>query len=213
MSVANAWLHLTTKAVQFSQVTGNGQQIHAYGRGLSSECTDWYINFPDRAACTARGGVPLDEDEIFHTLYNISTNNRIISHNHSGQVYALIADPGSRPNVDFTASTFAVATQCELITKDCNHTHLASVSMPFNCKNIKFAGDLAENQFIFDSFNSSDGKYKTEGWVSINPFYWALASLAFNFNVEFDDPDMIATYDGLATVMWCNTTVYDAIYS
>jgi len=195
-------------------VLDNGQQRQAYGRGLSDYCTQWYINFPDLAACTAGGGHLLDEQEIFQTFYNVSTRNRIISHNDSGQVYTLVADPAPRPDVDFTASTFALSTRCELITQDCNHTHPSSNYMPFNCKNINFTGEFTGNELLFNTYNSSDGKYnKTDGWVSINPFYWALASLAPSFNVGLGDPNMIATYKGLATIVWCNTTVYDATYS
>jgi hypothetical protein len=85
--------------------------------------------------------------------------------------------------------------------------------MPFNCKNINFTGDLANDSFDFNFFNSSDGRYNELGRTALNPFYWALASLSPNFNVQLGDPNMVGTYDGLATVLWCNTTVYDAIYS
>ena len=160
ISVADTWLHLTTKSVQYSQVVVNAQQRQAYGRGLSDGCTQWYVSNISQEACTAGGGVILDLPRVFDTLYNLSSDNLITTFNDSGQIYAIITEPNPSPDVDFTASTFALSSHCELINQDCNLTEVARVDIPYNCKKINFAGNLGNGE-RYSTSNSST--VRTEG--------------------------------------------------
>ena len=215
ISVADTWLHLTTKSVQYSQVVVNAQQRQAYGRGLSDGCTQWYISNISQEACTAGGGVILDLPRVFDTFYNLSSDNLITTFNDSGQVYAIVTETNPSPDVDFTASTFALSSHCELISQDCNLTEVARVDIPYNCKKINFAGNLGNGDtlFNFKFFNGSDGRYNTTLPTAINPFYWALASMSPGVYGNFNDSNILGSDNGIGSVLWCNTTVYDVTYS
>ena len=201
--------------MQYSQVIVNTQQRHSYGRGLSADCVQWYVSNVSQEACTAGGGAISDITGVFNTLYNISSDNRITTFNDSGQVYAIVAEPNPSPSVDFTASTFAIASQCELISHDCNLTELSRPDKPYNCKKINFAGNLgnADALFNFNFFNGSDGRHNTTWPTAINPFYWALASITPGAYSNLSDPNILGSEDGMGSVLWCNTTVYDVTYS
>ncbi|KAK0707747.1 hypothetical protein B0H67DRAFT_321678 [Lasiosphaeris hirsuta] len=221
ISVADTWLHLTTQSVQYSRITAQpAVEHHEYGRGLSEYCVQAMLpRLTGNRSCTAMGGNLLNESDVFNTLYDLSPANRIHIFNDtiSRHTYALIAAPSPDPAIDFTASTFALSTQCTLITRACNLRLSSSVSYPFDCKSvIDFGGDLfsSSSAFLFRMFNSSAGSDTLTYPDAANPFYWALASMTPGvYGADVEDPEIDTTYKGTGTVLWCNTTVHEVVYS
>ncbi|KAI9765133.1 MAG: hypothetical protein M1840_007840 [Geoglossum simile] len=225
ISLADTWLHVTTKTVQYLQVSPVSTPDRTFGRGLSARCMDWYRPIPnpqgDITPCSisvaASGALLANPSKIFETINNRSSDNRIAMVT-IGPTYALLVDPSASRDLDFTASTFAVRTQCELISKKCNLNAAYGASTPFNCPDINFKGDVSAGigaDWRVNFFNSSEAKYNATWSTSINPFYWALASNIEGSNYPLSpNPDVVTpVHGGFATVLFCNTTIYDATYS
>jgi hypothetical protein len=196
---------------------------HALGRGLSSSCLDWYnsnitgvLGGPCSLSVAATNIFLMGSNEAYKTVNNISTSNRVDTVTF-GSTYALLVDSDPPNDIDFSATTFAVSTQCTPISHECGLNAAYGASTPFDCPNINFKGDVTSgSEWILNFFNTSEAKYNATVSMASNPYYWALASLIDGSYpiASSKDPDVVTpVHGGLATVLFCNTTVYDATYS
>ncbi|KAH0559688.1 hypothetical protein GP486_003799 [Trichoglossum hirsutum] len=224
ISLADTWLHVTTKTISFVQVSAVGKPDHALGRGLSSTCLDTYNskvtnNFGVHYPCTLDVALSnvnlLGTSEAYKTVNNISTTNQVDTVSF-GSTYALLVDADPPSDIDYSATTFAVSTQCTSIGHECGLNPALGISTPFNCPNINFKGDVTSGpDWNLNFFNTSEAKYNATLPMVSNPYYWALASLIDGSYpiINSKDPNIVVpVHGGLATVIFCNTTVFDATY-
>jgi hypothetical protein len=180
ISLADTWVHVTTKTISYTQVSTNTNPSLSLGRGLSPECLDWYASTkydnpdgsidPCSLSVAASAIFLINSSEAYQTVNNISKNR--VDTVSLASTYALLVDANPSQDVDFTASSFAVSTQCTPISQECGLNADIGTSTPFNCPNINFKGDvtsLSAWDLVF--FNTSEAKYNATVSTSINPFY------------------------------------------
>ena len=79
--------------------------------------------------------------EAYKTLGNISTTNRLITVEDSGRIYVLLGDVQSTEiGLDFMASTIAMNTECQVISKNCSLQNFGDQVL-YNCSSA-FQGDF-----------------------------------------------------------------------
>jgi hypothetical protein len=79
--------------------------------------------------------------EAYRTLNNLSATNSVLAFDQDGHTYAFLTDAQLSDTIDFQASTYAITTQCEPISKACHLEAVSGVSTPYNCTPA-FSGDL-----------------------------------------------------------------------
>jgi hypothetical protein len=161
-----------------------------------------------------------------------------------GVPYVFLGDAeATASQLDFTASTFAMSSQCQIISHQCNLTAEAQ-RVRYNCSNL-FEGDLASG---LQNTTSSGGNAGTvvriehfdDPELSIgqpaqypggaNPMFAVIAvyvndvgltlysnGTAEDFNVLLPSSDsvnfQVSELLGIAYIMRCTVTVYDAVYT
>lgn len=180
--------------------------------------------------------------EAHLTLNNMSTTNRLFTVQHSGSTYVLLGDiRGTQASVDFMASTVALNTRCEVISKDCG---LYGLEFPvYNCSSA-FNGILdsganpARPRESVDlrtaHFNDTSLIVPTDREFYLydqNPSIIAMAAVVYDLYIaltpdgtgyasvplifaDYNDSDVVLTdRGGLSFVLRCNATLHDATYA
>jgi len=149
------------------------------------------------------------------------------------QSYALITDASITLDTGYQAQTFAVQTECALISDECGLSQGPTGSSPFNCS-AEFFGDLpnykyttstnpswalAGVEFYLDSqltqnFSTVEGVMAGGFFTSANPVYIGAYGIVLGFNdlssALFNSTEFLQTEtQGLGFILGCNMTVYD----
>jgi hypothetical protein len=170
-------------------------------------------------------------NEAISTLNNLSNINRVSTFEHEGHTMAYLTNARLASNVDFQASTFAVATNCQPISQACGLTALTGSSTPFNCTP-GFTGDTTlfqeepvcpQGPYAMTSITMFRDPDLNENITAqdrqTNPFYFGTWSDVITNsdtgpNSIAQDPNIIVPKDGgLAWVLRCSSTVYDLTYT
>lgn len=123
--------------------------------------------------------------EAYQTLNNLSSLNRISTFEHEGSDYTFLTEANIPSEVSFQATTFALRTQCNAISRACDLTPAYGASTPFRCTSA-FQGDvtaLEDNNlrgtraasspiriiFLEDSTLTTNITY---GSKDLNPYYY-----------------------------------------
>ena len=221
-------------------ITG-GETKHSYGKGFFSDrCSQKTEDDGTSVACTidiGRTEFLTGAEEAYATLNNLSTQNQLSMFAHEGDNYAALLPANIPSNLDFRASSFAVSTQCQPVSKGCNLTAAYGASTPFRCTD-NFYGDAtalkddtgsrwASSNIGFVLLEDADAtKNITLKAKDMNPFYlgtWAVEGTVgiapgSNANPQSEalakDPEIvIPVHGGFAWVLRCQTTVHNLIYS
>ena len=167
--------------------------------------------------------------EAYRILSNLSTTNRISTFEHEGVNYTYLSEADIPNNVDFQASTFALATQCKAISQACGVKAVYGASLPFKCTSA-FQGDLInEGGFpILSRITLMEDEALTtnitSGSKDLNLYYFGTyARVDLRGHIpgqkslgqpDPPDPEIVRPISGgLAWVLSCSTTVYEVAYS
>lgn len=158
-------------------------------------------------------------------LSNISTVNRISTLDYKGVIYTYLGEANIPDNVDFQASTFALATQCKPVGRACGLNGAFGASTPFKCSSA-FHGDVTAGTAVGLILLEDDKFTKniTYGSKDLNPYYfgtWArvdttghvVGKASVPVTLQSDPEIAIPVHGGLAWVLSCSTTVYEATYT
>lgn len=218
--LADTWLHVATKTVTFTQLLDTNNPA-AYGFGLKEACT---VNNNSRAssragACAlnlaATNTFLINGTQSLQVLNNISSLATVATIN-TGQDYTYLAVPPAAglANEDWRAESFALQTQCRLVSEECNLVGLYGTSTPFSCSD-PFQGDVTANYQGFISTFFTNGSMSSNSTLSGvgNPFYFGMAGLVNPSTGNSRVPDTVQpVHGGTAFVILCNTTVLEVTY-
>jgi hypothetical protein len=163
---------------------------------------------PACSVVNATGSGIVGADEAFNTVYNLSSINHLMTAVNDSTTYAFLGDAQVPGNVSYTASTFAVTTNCTSILNQCTQNG-SSFSLPFNCTGGAFAGNLLEQtgpNFYMSYFNDSALTEPQQGFgiYPVNPFYIGLAA-QYPASLSFGGKGFL--------ILSCQVTVYNANYT
>jgi hypothetical protein len=236
--IADTWLHAATSIIQLLQALPGSSSVSTFGRGFySSECiNDAY--YPCSISTGNHDTGLINGSEGFRTLANTSTQNLLLSFLYKGQSYALITDANVPQDTVYQAQTFAVTTQCTLITEECGLSLGTAGSTPFNCSG-EFSGylpnykyyipytlnpswGLAGVEFYQDSrltrnFSTAVTEIVGGPFTPANPVYIGAYGLVLGFSdgssALLNSSEFFSTEtQGLGFILGCNMTVYDLEY-
>jgi hypothetical protein len=92
-------------------------------------------------------------------MKNVSTMLIAKRHIQDGTVYAYLAPADMQETLrqDFSASTYAMETECKPMSRECNLGEgLIGVSTPFNCTANKYAGDIQSSHYQSQYYTDAD---------------------------------------------------------
>lgn len=167
--------------------------------------------------------------ESYETVNNVSSMNQVISVTQSGLIYTILTDRQISNNVDFSASTIAVSTQCKPITSAC---HFISVhpsgnancstgfSVDFNYSNEVNSVVTAILTWYIDYFNDPGMTQRIDAEHLTNPMYFGLSVFIEDLKLNassfalYNDADILSFDNfGFGYIVECNVTIYDATYT
>ena len=183
---ADTAVHTFTSTVVFSQYTGHKTPEFAFGRGIVSECVNFNRTANAGLPCTVLSDSSVGTNilarntgEIIALEWNTSTKNSMwtvedpaLSH---GDLILFMPQTTSIPaDLDFTATTVGVSTQCRPMTKSCN-TRLSD------------GATLDDMYAIFNCTDNFRGVLGAPPSVSNETMEWTHTDSATpNFNVKSD---------------------------
>ncbi|OQE37406.1 hypothetical protein PENCOP_c010G02018 [Penicillium coprophilum] len=224
--VTDTWLHFTTKAVNFIQVNRNSE-ASGLGFGQYQNCTN-----VDSTLISCNLNNPASGDVLLHpdpmkVLSNISTTMTVPIYSAGNQQYAYLASPevSNLPLLDYTASTYAIHSQCSPVTSQCaSIDDVYGVGTRYNCP-FAFQGTVntavgASNSVTMAYFtDSTRSDNDTDTTLISNPYHYSAVILANMRNARpialQNEPEVLSGGHGGATivVLTCTSTVYDIEYS
>lgn len=229
----DTWFHVATTTIQLPQITPVEVPTNSFGRVLSDEWVEFFKNWdPFHGATEANtcivaiGGsannAMSDPAEAFATINNISAQNQISTISFENNSYTYLGPVNPPIGLDFRASTIALHTDCEPVSKKCNLTD-QGLSQPFNCSP-SFSGDIgnfSEPYYELAFFNDSSlstplaqNAFETTPLLpSANPFYIGFAVYVIGYGNLNDSQVTHPVHGGDALVLQCETTVYNFTYS
>ena len=175
--------------------------------------------------------------DAYQTVNNVSTIHRIITANRGDLSYVFLSAAQIPNDIDYVASTVAINTQCTPITSTCNVTIAGGQSTPYYCSSgfhgdfgipILANSDLGSLVWRMNFFNDSGLTEPVNLTMPTNPTYMAMASYVVAAGLSDDgksgnsisplfsnDPEIAypCCLGGIAFILRCNTTVYEATYS
>lgn len=204
--LADTWLHLTTTTVSLQQTTSVPGVLTNFSRSLSPSCAS------NAFGCTVRLPVYYDSPQgqiynasnAYNTLFNLSADTRILSTTANGQMFSFYASAGIPDNVTYRASTFAINTQCSVITRACNLT--AQEGCPIPCES-----NVEQTQVLpFHCSSNLTGDLTGTLQDLVNPaFYNSTAADSHFFLSYFTDAALTQfTYPGLSGSETDNITYF-----
>ena len=163
--LADTALHFYTTTVSFSNYLVQNQPIHSFSHGLSDRCLDWNRSDVFCYPCSVTlWQTPAQEvqavaavGEQFLLQHNNSQISEIrfvqdVSLKNADLAVLVPQTPNVPLQVDYRGSTIGVATQCSLITEDCNPRRVgeSGLDTQFNCSDA-FYGVLGLQPLLSDS--------------------------------------------------------------
>jgi hypothetical protein len=171
--------------------------------------------------------------EGFKTLANTSAQNLVMPFLYNERSYPLITDASITLDTGYQAQTFAVKTECALISDECGLSQGPTGSSPFNCS-AEFFGDLPNYKYttspnpswalagvefyqdtqLTQNFSAVEVVMAGESLTSANPVYIGAYGIVLGFNglssALLNSTEFLRTEtQGLGFIMGCNMTVYD----
>jgi hypothetical protein len=131
--IADTWLHATTSTIPIPQALPRTSSVSTFGRGLYSSACGVTEGEPCSVSTGNHGTGLTYGAESFKTLANTSSENLVLSFLYNNQSYSLITDARITQDIGYQAQTFAITTQCTLISEECGLTLGPVGSSPFNC--------------------------------------------------------------------------------
>ena len=181
--LADTWLHLTTKTVQYIIVEADSNlygdysaSLHLFSRALPPGCTEFDNNTFGDTICilNPRGSaIFLINSSLAHeTLSNVFSTHSVNLVNDDTSIYAFLA-PTNLSSItasnDYFASILALTTQYTPVSQVCNLRGAFGSSTPFPCPS-GFSGDVTAhfwNKQFFD--NSSSNNPFTSAFAALYP--------------------------------------------
>jgi hypothetical protein len=206
----------------------------SFGRTLAPECVEYSHNLPCNLY-VAEGSHIVNTVEGYLTIGGNSSQNQLYTAYDSGLSYIFLSSPqAALENVDFVATTVAVNTQCRPIGSECKlrgeSGGFYNCSPAFEGAIISSNADAIAANFRMQLFNDPALQNPLDGLVmgnTTNPVYIALLAIVDQVNgpnsdvyipsspvVSIDGSDIVEIYsNGLAFILLCNSTIYNATYS
>lgn len=241
--LADTWLHISTQTVSHvSQTPVSEADLPGYSIQLSKNCTHGldaqfvgirvgvmypggYKKEPYDSYCAVR---PINEFNwlthpltVIEVLNNISSSMTISTYYNSTPYTYIGIPPGQiDPNLDFSATSFGVRTQCTPMTKACG----MSPKGDFKCNDVFHGNPVSESSDHFQLWSFTNRNMSThisrmlDYGDSRNPYYtgFAIRTADATNNAQTHDDESIVPFDtggrGLAFVLACETTAYDVSY-
>jgi len=157
--------------------------------------------------------------QSLQVLSNVSDVATVLTYE-SNPPYTYLGIPQDQvQQLDYTATTFGMTTQCKPISNECNLSARGS-STPWYCADT-FQGDLGGTSPSWSTAYFMDPAMKSNntGDGVPNPFYWGYAALV---GAGLQDTGLVSgnpipeiggvTHGGLAFVLLCAVTIYDIEY-
>ncbi|THV71581.1 hypothetical protein D6D28_04326 [Aureobasidium pullulans] len=236
--IADTWLHVTTKTVNFVDVQPlQGSGLPSYGFALSDNCTktnnsapaQWQLLAATNGSCSIEyynNGPVLNEGSRVLSVLNNASQLTTVSTFGDVTPYTYLGAPPSMvlPNQDYTATTFGALTQCRPISKECNLNPFSFVSTNFICSPT-FKGDVTlapwqMNYFLDGALTQNDTFYGVSnpyhmGWAALTNPQGGGTLVTGNGDgggTPLDPEIVVPRAGGIAFVLACNTTIYDIEY-
>ena len=231
-------MHLATKSISIDLITTNLPPQFGFGRALTPYCVKVAAEPDSEFPCSLTEGSAqlylVNSGEGHRTLNNVSTENQLFTVSESNLSYVFLGDPqvlSNGSNIDFSASTIAINTQCKPITQQCHVIADSGSTVSFNCSRW-FAFNLLDppmygtpgdvspvvgTDFVMTLFNDStmiDFLNSAWGANSTNPVWVgmaaiidqiALASVDPNNGSYVADPNVVPNADENSDVLDTNT--------
>ncbi|RFU23764.1 hypothetical protein B7463_g12575, partial [Scytalidium lignicola] len=227
--LADTWLHVTTRTVNFVRATPVTSGVD-YSFGLLPGCTlhnnsfGLQIESNSNQYCSlniaATAVFLINGTQSISVLNNASDIMTVLQYQDTPYVYLGVPASETLSLRDYTATTFGMSTQCKAVSNECNLNALYGASTPFHCTDA-FSGDVTEapNTWVMAYFADStmQSNVTTEGIR--NPYYLGIAALvnpaggASEALLQENTPEIVRPiHGGISFVLSCSVIVYDIEY-
>jgi hypothetical protein len=223
--LADTWLHITTKTVEFVQISPV-TAVSNYSFTLLPDCTITNNSVsqnrpgPDGKWCamiiSGQGIVFFtNSTQSLQVLNNISEVTTVLTYQ-SKIPYTYLGIPEAQVlQLDYTATTFGMQTQCKLVSNECNLNGDYGAFTSFYCAET-FQGDLTQGPswqtaYFTDSAMTSNDTF----WGVHNPYYFSLASREGNGITDGgpNSSELVGVlHGGYAFILFCSAALYDIEY-
>ncbi|PYI10965.1 hypothetical protein BO78DRAFT_333913 [Aspergillus sclerotiicarbonarius CBS 121057] len=232
VSVADTWLHLTTKTVSFERASIVNNEVAEYSFGLTPQClkgnnsvaaqeeTLCSVSMATTGQFLANATVSLgvlNNISDFATVYDYDVDYAL-GHNYNHSTFSYLGLPEETTvNRDWEATTYGAHTQCKMLSKQCNLT-AETTTLRYNCSDA-FAGfilntDLITGFFTDETMTDDIKDNEVANYGTGNPFYYAIAGiLSTSGGTVPNSTEFVQNESGVyGYVLGCNTTIYDIMY-
>jgi len=222
--LADTWLHVTTKTVNFIQISPVTTPVD-YSLTLVPGCTIGNNSFTSQGESFCSLNVAAtavflaNATQSFQVLNNISDVTTVLTYEGKPS-YTYLGIPRDQfSQRDFTATTFGMNTQCKPISNECNLNGDYGAFTPFTCAE-SFQGDLTSGpSWKIAHFNDSSMSSNLTTSGVHNPYYFGLAARenagagTTSPITRGNVPEIVdVLHGGIAFVLFCTTTLYDVEY-
>lgn len=242
ITAADTWLHVASRAVEFSTISPSESIQHSYGRTLSEACLDWQQNKMNRMPnmmgfppmgypCSAEPATSntrlVNGTNAMLTVFNASAEHSVLNHD---RTYFLA--PRSRAwDIDYQARTIGAKTTCKTRTQDCKLEIHSSANITFDCADAGFPifsgriGDIfTDPSSSLAVSNNTENTQRAFSYTTLNPVRTAKSLFAIGINREgiapnWDDPvknnqsDVISLPRSQGVAfLLCETSILDLKY-
>ncbi|CZS99954.1 uncharacterized protein RCO7_01693 [Rhynchosporium graminicola] len=227
---ADTWFHFTTKSINLTQVYPTTSVLNT-SVGLIPTC--YNVNRTYQGGCTLNQGGSatflMHGQQAQNVVANLSTTMRVNTIASGKDIFTYVGNPpkAALSNIDYQSHTWGLKTQCTPVTSQCVNASRSSVGkyLDYKCPfamegRVSTDADAAfQNQFQMAYFTNSRASINYTGTTSLaNPYYFASLALV-NQNIGrspllINDPEIANSGHGASVIaVFCNTTVYDILYT
>lgn len=210
----DTWFGIVVKPSEQTQLNSTTPSNHSFGRGFlqGKNCSHSGYYYP----CEALEGYGADgnfisylptDKEPFKTLNNISTENTISDlPSNSSQSLFFLSDASSSSKLDFKASSFAISTQCEIISVQCQQDGRNIFDCTKKISNRVTSVTKVGFKFYDDSSLTQNISYPNYSFL--NPLYFTVYLIV---GQQFGPagPDLLTG----TLEFGCSSTIFDATYA
>ena len=225
--LADTWLHVTTSSIVLSQVKPV-TQLPKYSVHLNRTC---FETNPDQdtsdglstaaLACAVRIAATNTFLADVTTSYTVlgNTSDYMMATTQEASVpyvYLGVPDNSISAQMDYTANTYGMQTQCTPISTLCNLNPINGASTPFHCTSA-FQGDVTRTPWQMTYFTNATMTVNSEDDIGVhNPYYFGWAALmdaSGGATIGYENSEMVVPmHGGTSFVLACNSTIYDIEY-
>jgi hypothetical protein len=227
--LADTWLHVTTKTVEFVQISSLATTPD-YSLTLIPACTvsdnsyraQYSVKNPDDLCSLdiyGRGENFKNSTQSLQVVNNVSDVTTVLTYE-SKIPYAYLGIPQAQfLQRDYTATTFGMQTQCTPVSTKCKLNGNFGAFTTFDCAST-FQGDLTQGptwQKAYFTDSDMTSNYTSDGIH--NPFYFAIASRTnvgaqgVGLLTSPTAPEIVPVlHGGIAFIIFCSVSLYDIEY-